>query len=280
MRLMVDRSAQPVAHHKAIPVPLYWCDDAKAGLDRHVQLRVLEPVPIGEPVTWCHRMVVCAKKDGSPRCTVDLQALNLHATWETHHTQSPFHQARSVPPNKKKTVFDAWNGYHSVPLHPDDRHLTTFITPWARYRYCVVPQGYVASGDAYTRRYDELVADITNKTKCVDDALLWADTTEESFWRAVQWLDICGQNGIILNPPPKFTFAADTVEFAGFELSLTDVRPCQKFLQAILDFPMPVNRHLVVVWTGKPSELRIQYDQTHGTLPPVLEAKHTILLGH
>ncbi len=23
---------------------------------------VLEPVPIGEPVTWCHRMVICAKK--------------------------------------------------------------------------------------------------------------------------------------------------------------------------------------------------------------------------
>ena len=76
MRLMVDHSAQPVAHHKAIPVPLHWCDDVKAGLDRDVQLGVLEPVPIGEPVTWCHRMVVCAKKDGSPRRTVDLQALN------------------------------------------------------------------------------------------------------------------------------------------------------------------------------------------------------------
>ena len=60
MRLMVDHSAQPVAHHQAIPVPLHWCDDVKAGLERDVQLGVLEPVPIGEPVTWCHRMVVSA----------------------------------------------------------------------------------------------------------------------------------------------------------------------------------------------------------------------------
>ena len=86
MRLMVDHSAQPVAHHKAIPIPLHWCDDVKAGLDRDVQLGILEPVPIGEPVTWCHRIVVCAKKDRSPRRTVVLQALNLHATRETHHT--------------------------------------------------------------------------------------------------------------------------------------------------------------------------------------------------
>ena len=32
--------------------------------DRDVRLRVLEPVPVGEPVTWCHRMVICDKKNG------------------------------------------------------------------------------------------------------------------------------------------------------------------------------------------------------------------------
>ena len=169
---------------------------------------------MGTPVTWCHRMVVCAKKTGEPRRTVDFQSLNTHATRETHHTQSPFHQARAVPQGKLKTVFDAWNGYHSVPLHPDDRHLTTFITPWGRYRYCVTPQGYIASGDGYSRRYDEIVADIPQKTKCIDDTLLWADTMEESFFQAIHWLDVCGKNGITLNPD-KFTFCRPEVEFAG-----------------------------------------------------------------
>ena len=77
MRLMVDPHCQPVAHHKAIPVPLHWSEEVKAGLDQDVRLGVIEPVPIGEPVTWCHRMVVCAKKDGTPRRTVDFQALNM-----------------------------------------------------------------------------------------------------------------------------------------------------------------------------------------------------------
>lgn len=148
---------------------------------------------------------------------MDLQALNSHATRETHHTQSPFHQAGFVPHNKKKTVFDAWNGYHSVPLHKDDRHLTTFITLWGRYRYCVAPQGHIASGDGYIRRFDEIVADIPQKTKCIDDTLPWAD----SFWQVINWLDVCGRNGITLNHPLKFVFAADEVEFARFEITLT-----------------------------------------------------------
>ena len=57
----------------------------------------MEKVPIGTPVTWCHRMVVCAKKNGSLQRTIDFQSLNQHTTRETHHTQSPFHQARSIP---------------------------------------------------------------------------------------------------------------------------------------------------------------------------------------
>ena len=249
MRLMVDPDAEPVASHKPIPVPLHWQKDVKEGLDQDVRLGVIEPVPVGTPVTWCHRMVVCAKKTGKPRRTVDFQPLNIHATRETHHTQSPFHQARAVPQGKLKTVFDAWNGYHSVPLHPDDRHLTTFITPWGRYRYCVTPQGYIASGDGYSRRYDEIVADIPQKTKCIDDTLLWADTMEESFFQAIQWLDVCGKNGITLNPD-KFTFCRPEVEFAGFVITLDNVRPCGKYLQAIRDFPTPRNITDVRSWFG------------------------------
>ena len=120
----------PYCTSYTVPVPLHWQDQVKAGLDQDVKLGVLEQVPIGEPVTWCHRMDVCAKPNGKPWRTIDFQTLNAHAKRETHHTPSPFHQARSVPHGKKKTVLDAWNGHHSLPIRKEDRHLTTFITPW------------------------------------------------------------------------------------------------------------------------------------------------------
>ena len=129
-----------------------------AGWALAVFLKQPVPVPLGTPDTWCHRMVICTKKNGSLRRSINFQELNKHATRETHHCASPFHQARAVPGNTKKTIFDAWNGYHSVALSPEDRHFTTFITPWGRYRYCSAPQGYIASGDAYTARYDAIVS--------------------------------------------------------------------------------------------------------------------------
>ena len=210
-------------------------------------LGVLEQVPLGTPDTWCHRMVICTKKNGSLRRTIDFQQLNQHATRETHHTQSPFHQARAIPAHTKKTIFDAWNGYHSVALAEADRHFTTFITPWGRYRYRSAPQGYIASGDAYTARYDSLVAGIEKKTKCIDDALLWSDSIEDAFHQATEWLDICARNGITLNPS-KFRFAQDEVEFAGFEITRTEVKPCRKYLRAISEFPTPTGITDIRAW--------------------------------
>ena len=110
--------------------------------------------------------------------------------------------------NMKKCVFDCWNGYHSVLLYKDDPHFTMFITPWGRYRYKTAPQIYIASGNGYSRRFDEIVLHIPNKSKVIDDTLLWADNLTDRFHQAVNWLDICGRHGITLNPD-KFVFVQD-----------------------------------------------------------------------
>ena len=53
-------------------------------------------------------------------------------------------------------------------------------------------------------------------------------------------MDICGRHGITQNPE-KFHFAKDTVEFAGFEITSTNIRPSDTFIRAIKDFPTPRN---------------------------------------
>ncbi|GFO47136.1 transposon tf2-6 polyprotein [Plakobranchus ocellatus] len=67
---------------------------------------------------------------------------------------------------------------------------------------------------------------------------MWSPSIEDSFLQAAKWLDLCGRNGIILNPS-KFSFAKETVNFAGFEITPTTVRPCPQVLEAIKGFPKP-----------------------------------------
>ena len=258
--------AEPAAFHCPIPVPHHWKKQVKADLDRDVRLGIIEPVPQGSPTVWCARMVVVAKKDGTPRRTVDLQNLNAATYRETHHTPSPFNQASVVPPGQKKTVLDAWNGYHSLPLSPAASDATTFITEWGRYRYLSAPQGFHAAGDAYTRRFDDITVDEPRKTKCVDDSLLWDTNIESAFWHVVQYLIVCSNAGIVFNPK-KFRFACDEVDFAGFTVTATGIRPARHLLEAIQNFPTPRDITGARSWFGLVNQVAYAFSMTEEMAP-------------
>ena len=67
LRLHVDPNAKPYAVHKPATVPIHWQEQVHNDLERDVRLGVLEKVSPNTPVTWCSRMVVTAKADGTPR---------------------------------------------------------------------------------------------------------------------------------------------------------------------------------------------------------------------
>ena len=173
-------------------------------------------------------MVVTGNSDGTPRRTVDLQPQNRHSVCQTHHVPSPFHLADPVPQGMKKTVTDAWNGYNSVPIHEEDRHFTTFITPWGHYRYKVAPQGFMASGDAYNQRFDAIISNFKDKVKCVDDTCMWANSVEAAFFQACEWLNLCLQRHH--SEPEEVPICPGHCRFAGLTITSTNIRPSTKFL--------------------------------------------------
>ena len=259
LELHVDPDAKPVACHVPIPLPLHWQATVKAGLDRDVALGVLEKVPPNVPTKWLCRMLCVPKHDGSPRRVVDYGPVNAHCPRQTHHTPSPWHLAASVPEGTRKTVMDNWHGYHSLPLATEaDRNLTTFITPWGRFRYRTSPQGLKPSGDGFTDRMDALYADFERSRRCVDDTLLYDDTIEAQFYRTCEFLDRAGHHGIILNPE-KFQFAETEVDFLGFRLTATGPRPSDEFLNGIRNFPTPANITDVRSWFGAINQISYSF---------------------
>merc|ERR1711888_436141 len=119
-----------------------------------------------------------------------MSPLNKVCKRETFASESPFQLARRVPGDTWKTVADCWNGYHSVPLRESDRHLTTFITPYGRFRYTRAPQGFLSSGDGYNRRLDAILSNFQRKERCVDDTVHYDDieSLEQHWWRTIEFL--------------------------------------------------------------------------------------------
>ena len=266
MKIYFKEGGKPYAIHTPIPIPVHWKEKIKEGIDQDVKLGIIEEVPQGTPTNLCARMVPQGKKNGGVRRTVDLQQLKSATLRETHFTPTPFDIVSQVPSNKYKTVLDAWNGYHSLPLAKESRDATTFITEWGRYRYKRAPQGFHASGDAYTRRFDDFTSKFERVSRCVDDSILWDDSIEEVFWHTFDYLKHCSDNGIVFNVE-KFVFAEKECEFAGFELTPKGYRPPKRILDAILGFPVPKTPTDVKSWFGLVNQVAYAFAQSNTMAP-------------
>ena len=96
----------------------------------------------------------------------------------------------------------------------DTRSRSTFNYihhPVGKIRYKTAPQGYLASGDAYTHRYDKITMGVKDIKRVIDDTLLYSKDIESSFHYVAQYLKLVGRTGIILNPD-KLNFAEDEVD--------------------------------------------------------------------
>ena len=145
----------------------------------------------------------------------------------------------------------------------DAKDATSFITEWGRYRYTRAPQGFHASGDGYTRRCDDTIAEakIDRCRKCVDDACLFDDTIKENFWSTVRYIEVCSKNGIVFNPD-KFVFGREELDFAGFTVGMDGYKPTARLIEAIENFPIPTNLTGIRSWFGLVQQVAYCFSKT------------------
>ena len=123
VEICLKDGAIPFKAQTAVSVPLNWQADIKEQLARDEALGVIERPPPEEDTDWCFREVYSSKSNGKPRRTGDFRKLNKWVKRDAFATESPFHVARRIPCESWKTVTDAWNGYHLVPLHQNSIYL-------------------------------------------------------------------------------------------------------------------------------------------------------------
>ena len=266
LSIHVDPKATPISCRVPSLVPLHYLDRADSLLKREESMGVITKVPNNVKTPWCHRVVWREKPNGELRKTVDLSPLNKHTVREVHAMRSPFQLAKGVPANTWRTVTDAWNGYHSIPLREEDRHLTTFLTHIGRYWSNRAVQGFASSGDAFNRRMDDILKEFPRHKRCVDDNLSYDTDLEEHWWRAISFLDLMGKNGVIINPE-KFQFCQREVDFAGFRIKETNIQPLPKYFEAITNYPTPKSTSDIRGWFGLVNQVA-HYAQLRDQLEP------------
>ena len=158
--------------------------------------------PVTEPTEWCAPIVVAPKKNSQEiRLCVDSSHLNKYVRREKYQSLTPAQAVADIAADNAKifTKIDARKGYHQCPLDKESQILTTFITPFGRFKYLRAPYGISSISEHYNRRMDEALNGLSGFRRIVDDIVIYDNDVIQHESHVRKFLQRCSDHKITLN---------------------------------------------------------------------------------
>ena len=230
--------AVPYALYTPRKVPLPLRKKVKQELERMESIGVISRVD--QPSPWCAGMVVVPKKNGTVRVCVDLRPLNENVMRETF----PLPTVDDIVGQLKgATIFsklDANSGFWQIPLAPESRSLTTFITPFGRFQFNKLPFGIRSAPEVYQKRMSQILEGLEGVLCLIDDVLVFANTEEQHSARLQATLRRIQIAGVTLNLD-KCLFNQSEIKFLGYIINKDGVSPDPDKTAAVTNMLPPRN---------------------------------------
>ena len=131
-----------------------------------------------------------AKKDGSQRISVDYRKLNAITIGDPYPLPHIEKLINGIGASKFITTLDLTKGYNQVPVSPEHKQKTAFITPYGKYQFTTMPFGLVSAPPTFQRLMDEVLHGLHEfLVAYLDDILIHSATWAEHVHHFTQVFD-------------------------------------------------------------------------------------------
>ena len=192
-------------------------DNVKAELCRMEEMGIITTVE--QPTKWVNSVVVVRKPNGDVRICLDPVDLNKALKREHYPLKTVEEVASSMSEAKVFSTLDATSGFYQIKLAEESTLLTTFNTPFGRFKFERLRFGLVSAPEVFQRAVSEMLEDIEKCEVIVDDLLVWGKNTEDHDHTLKQVLKRAAENDLRFNEQ-KYKFQRLEVEYVGHVLGL------------------------------------------------------------
>ena len=250
-KIEIDSSVKPVQHQ-----PRRVCQTMKQEI--HMKLKDLESRGVIKKVTtptdWISSMLT-VKKPGKLRICIDPRDLNK-AIKRSHYIMPTLEDILPNLANAKVfSVLDAKEGFWHIKLEESSSFLTTFWTPFGRYRWLRLPFGISSAPEEFQRRQHEVLEGLTGAECVMDDIIVYG--CGETMDSAIQdhdrnltaVLQRAREVGLKLNKD-QFKLRQTEDKYMGSILTAEGLRPDPEKVSAITNMKRPENVKAVQRFIG------------------------------
>ena len=231
----IDETVTPVIT-PSCRIPHAMKKKVKAELEKLTDADVITPVE--EPTSWCSRMVVATKKSGNLRICIDPRPLNKALKREHYPLPVMDDILPKLAGSKVFSKLDLSNAYWHVHLDEESSMLTTFQTPYGRYRWKRLPFGTSVSSELFQKRLDQALEGLQGVIGVSDDVIVHGKDTEDHDKNLSSLLERCRTLGIKLNKD-KAELRKTQISFLGHLVTKDGLQIDPEKLEAVREMPKP-----------------------------------------
>lgn len=219
-------------------VPVAMRIKIKDELDRMQQIGVIEPVQ--KPTEWVSSMVT-VEKPNKLRICIDPRHLNEAVQREYYPLLTIEEVVSRLSEAKYFSVFDAASGFWQIPLDESSSYLTTFNTPFGRYKFNRLPFGISSAPEVFQRVMHQMFDRIDGCEIIMDDILVWGATEQEHDERVVNVLNRAREINLKLKKE-KTKVKVTSVDYMGHKITSDGLKADPEKVRAILQMPTPKDK--------------------------------------
>ena len=192
---------------------------------------------------WASPPVLVRKKDNSWRYCIDFRALNAVTVKDAYPLPRIDDCIDGLAGKELFCTLDMNSGYWQIPIAPEDRHKTAFITRYGLYQFLRMPFGTSNAPATFQRCINSVLAGLIWNTVIVylDDVNVTGRDFEDMLHSLKFVLGRFRKYGLKLKPSKCKLFRTE-VHFLGRMADKHGVRMTKEHIQAVLDWPVPANR--------------------------------------
>ena len=200
---------------------------------------------VNTPTPWINNMVA-VKTPTKLRICLDPQELNK-AVYRNHFpTQMLEELAPKLSSARIFTVVDAKDGFNQIVLDDDSSFLTTFWTPFGRFRWLRLPFGINSAPEEFSRILQDCLEGLPNVEVIADDILIYgsgstdeeAEVAHDKAFKAL--MERARQRHLKLNPT-KVKFKMPSVAYMGHIISAKGLQTDPAKVKAVVQMPVPTD---------------------------------------
>lgn len=242
----LKENSKPVLHYKK-RIPLALLDKLQEKLNKMVQDEIISHVDY--PTDWVNNLQIVEKPNGDLRVCLDPKALNACIKREYFLIPTIEDLTSKISNMRIFSVFDLSSGFWHMELDQNSSNLTTFMTPFGRFKFKRVPFGLNCAPEMFQRKMVEIFGNIPGVLVYFDDIGVYAENEMEHDKIVAEVVKRARENNIKFNIE-KIQYRKSEIRFMGNIISNGRVSPDVKYGKAISEMKKPTDKNGVLRFLG------------------------------